>query len=249
MVISTVIIEDEQKSAEVVSDLLQQYAPDLELAGTAGNVEKSVRLIESKVPHLIFMDVQIADGTAFDVLRKLSFRNFELIFITAYNHYAVEAFRFAAIDYLLKPLGIPEFEQAVNRVRKRISEKNDHLDIGRLLQYMSGQKEKQPKISISTISGFEFVDPDEINWCSSEGAYTVFHFSGKTKLVSSRNLGFYEDTLSVNNFCRIHHGTMINMGYIKSYIKGKGGYVIMKDGTELEVSQRRKAEFLKKYTL
>jgi two-component system LytT family response regulator len=248
MEIQTVIIEDEVKSAEVIGDLLQQYAPDFKLAGIAGNLEKSVALIESIAPQLVFLDVQIADGTAFDVLRKLTDRNFELIFITAYNHYAVEAFRFAAIDYLLKPLSIQEFEQAVDRARKRIKEKDANLHIDRLLTYLDRQQGKNAMISIATVNGFEFIDPNEITWCHSEKEYTVFHFPNNSKLTSSRNLGFYEDVLATHNFCRIHHSTMINMQFIKSYIKGKGGYVILKDGTELEISQRKKTEFLKKYT-
>ena len=247
--IQTIIIEDEEKSAEVIGDLMRQYAPDLELTGTAGNVEKSVALIESKAPHLVFLDVQIADGTGFDVLRKLSSRHFELIFITAYNHYAVEAFRFAAIDYLLKPLHITEFEQAVDRARRRINEKTNHQRVERLLDYMSHNAGSETMISIATVTGFEFYKINEIAWCHSEGAYAVFHFSGKPKVTSSRNLGFYEDILVANDFSRIHHGTMINIRFVKSYIKGKGGYVIMNDGTELEVSHRKKAEFLKKYTL
>jgi two-component system LytT family response regulator len=247
MVIQTVIIEDEENSVRVINDLLQHYAPEFEMAGVAGTVEKSVHLIESKAPQLVFLDVQIADGTGFDVLKKLSPCNFELIFTTAYNNYAVEAFRHSAIDYLLKPLSIEEFEQAIEKVKRKIQEKNNHLDIDRLLSYIGRQQDNETRISIATINGFEFRDFSDIIWCSSEGAYTVFYFADKTKLISSRNLGSYENILCSHNFCRIHHSSVINIRFIKSYIKGKGGYVVMKDGTELEISQRRKADFLKKY--
>jgi two-component system LytT family response regulator len=245
MVIRTVIIEDEEKSLCVLSELIRQFAGDLEICGSAGYVDKAVQLIETKAPQLVFLDVRIADGTGFDVLRKLPSRDFELVFVTAYDNYAVEAFRFSAVDYLLKPIGIPEFEEAVDRVRKKATEKNRHGNIDTLLFNLARQSGQDRKVSIPTLHGCEFADLKDILWCSSKGSYTIFHLTNKTKIISSRNLGFYEELLSGNRFFRIHHKAIINMQFVKSYVKGKSGVVILTDGTELKISQRKKMDFLK----
>jgi two-component system LytT family response regulator len=245
MLIQTVIIEDEQKSLYVLCELIRQYACDLEVTGTARFVDKAVELIETTVPQLIFLDVRIADGTGFDVLRKLSSTNFEVVFVTAYDSYAVEAFRFSAIDYLLKPIGIPQFEEAVDRVRKRMIEKNRQSHIDTLLSNLAKRGGQERKISIPTVQGCEFTDLKDILWCRSEGAYTIFHLANKAKIISSRNLGAYEELLSGSHFFRIHHNAIINMRFVRSYIKGKNGVVVLTDGTELTISQRRKTDFLK----
>jgi two-component system, LytTR family, response regulator len=244
MTIQTILIEDDEKNIQVVSDLIQQFAPELEICGTAGHVKKAVQLIESKAPQLVFMDIQIADGTGFDVLRKLSTRNFELIFITAFDNYAIQAFKFAAVDYLLKPVGINEFKDALDKARTRINEKSRHQHIDTLLHNMIQQSSQDRKISVATVTGYEFLDLKDIIWCQSEGSYTTFHLVNNTKLISSRGLGYYESLLSANNFCRIHQSTIINLRFIKSYIKGKSGFVTMSNGVKLEISQRRKNDFL-----
>lgn len=249
MPIKTVIVEDEEKSVYVLHELIRQQASDLTVCGTASHIDSAVQLIETSAPDLVFLDVRIGDGTGFDVLRKLSHRNFELIFFTAYNHYALDAFRFAAIDYLLKPIGIQEFEEAVERVRKRIGEKQRQFPTDTLLYNLAQQYQQHKKINIATLNGYEFIELSNIVWCKSDNTYTTFYLTDQSRIFSSRNLGYYEDLLSKSNFCRIHHSVMINMQLIKSYVKGKGGHVIMADGAELEVSQRRKGEFLDRLAL
>jgi len=249
MLIKTIIIEDDEKSLYVLQDMITRFTTDLELCGTAGHTNKAIALIEATAPRLVFLDIRIGDGSGFDVLRKLPSRDFELICITAYDNYALEAFRFSAVDYLLKPIGIDEFEEAVGRARKRLAEKTRYNTIDSLLHNLSHRNEQEKKISIPTLNGYEFVALSDIIWCKSDGAYTIFYLSNHSKLVSSRRLGHYEDLLFMNNFCRIHNSIIINMQLIKSYVKGKGGYVVMTDGTELEISQRRKGDFLDKLTI
>jgi two-component system, LytTR family, response regulator len=249
MQIRTVTVEDEEKSLYVLHELIRQCAPDLELCGSASHTGNAVKLIETTAPQLVFMDVRIADGTGFDVLQQLSSRNFELILVTAYDHYAIDAFRFAAIDYLLKPIGMPEFEEALDRARKRLTEKSRYENIDTLMHNLVHHKEQDKKLSIPTLSGYDFVDLHNVVWCKSDNSYTTFFLTDKTKITSSRNIGFYEDVLTGYNFCRINHGIIINMHLVRSYIKGKGGHVIMNDGTELEVSQRRKGDFLEKLVM
>ncbi|AEV97007.1 hypothetical protein A4D02_18430 [Niastella koreensis] len=246
MYVKTIIIEDEESSLFVLQDLIGRLTTNLNILGTAGHLDSAIQLIKCSAPDLVFMDVRIGDGTGFDVLQKLSDRNFELIFVTAYDNYALEAFRFAAIDYLLKPIGMDEFEEAVKRASNRIVEKKRYDTIGVLLHNLFQESEQHKKINIATLNGYEFVELRDIVWCKSEGAYTIFYLSDKSKIVSARNLGYYEELLCCNNFCRIHYSTIINMKLIKSYVKGKGGYIVMSDGTELEISQRRKGDFLEK---
>jgi two-component system LytT family response regulator len=188
--------------------------------------------------------VRIGDGTGFDVLKSVSSRNFELVFVTAYDNYALDAFRFSAIDYLLKPIGVNEFEEALQKARKRLRERKTANNIEVLLHNLVQQTGQLKIINIATLNGYEFIELGNIVWCKSDGAYTLFFLTDGSKIACTHNLGYYEDLLTRNNFCRIHHSVVINMQLIKSYVKGKGGCVIMTDGTELEISQRRKAAFL-----
>lgn len=244
MPVKTIIIEDEEKSLYVLQEMIGQFAPDLDICGTAGHIQHAVALIGTTQPDLVFLDICIADGTGFDVLRNLPSKDFELIFITAYDNHALEAFRFAAIDYLLKPIGIQQFEEAVDRARKRLTEHTRSKSVDSLLHNLTVRFEQNKKVSIPTFSGYEFVELTDIIWCRSDGSYTTFYLSNHSHIISSRRIGHYESMLFSNNFCRIHNSIIINMQFIKSYVKGKGGYVVMSDGTELEISQRRKSDFL-----
>jgi two-component system, LytTR family, response regulator len=249
MLFKTILIEDEPNSVEALTTLIKNYSSNLEIIGTAASVEEAVTLITLQKPQLVFMDVRIADGNGFDVLRKLSAINFELIFVTAYDSYAMEAIKFSAVDYLMKPVGILEFEEAIVRVIKRMEEKSQHRNIETLLFNLAQQNNNDKKISIPTSSGYEFINMKEVIWCGSDGPYTAFYLSTKQKIVSTRHLGFYEGLLTDKNFCRINHSIIINMLHIKRYVKGKGGHVVMNDETELEISQRRKSDFLDKLAL
>jgi two-component system LytT family response regulator len=246
MLIKTIIIEDERKSVYLLNELVNLLAPDLDVCGTASHIDSAVELIATTAPDLVFLDVCIADGSGFDVLRKLPSRNFELICVTAYNSYALEAIRFSAIDYLLKPVGIEEFTEAMNRLRKRLSEKKQYNKIGTLLHNLAQLNEQDKRISIATINGYAFIYLRDISWCESNGSYTIFHLTDSSIVSSTRNMGLYEELLCGSNFYRIHNSTIINMHLIKKYTKGKGCFVVMTDGTELEVSQRRRSDFLDK---
>ena len=246
MAINTIIIEDEEKCVYVLQELIKEFAAECNICGTASHVDNAVRLIEAVQPQVVFIDIRIADGTGFDVLRKLSSHNFELIFVTAYDSYALEAIKHAAIDYLLKPIGVPEFEVSVERLRKRLAEKMQYNTVESLLKKLV-QQAGQEKIAIPMASGFDFISLNDILWCKSDGMYTTFYLADKSKIISSRNLGMFEDQLTQNNFFRIHHSTMINMRWVKQYVKGKGGCVVLTDGMKLQVSQRRKSEFMDKF--
>ncbi|HWB94670.1 MAG TPA: LytTR family DNA-binding domain-containing protein [Puia sp.] len=244
MTINTIIIEDEEKSIYVLRELLRRSAPDIEVTGIAGHIEKAVRLIEDSAPQLVFLDIRIGDGLGFEVLRRLQKRDFELICLTAYDTYALEAFRYSAIDYLLKPVGIQELGEALERVRARLTHRNTYSAIGALLHNLSGHSNKI--IAVPTSQGFDFIDPETIVWCQANGGQTIIHVTDGSNHTASRNIGFYEELLCTGNFFRIHHNAIVNLNQVKSYVKGKGGYLILSNGAELEVSLRRKTEFLQK---
>ena len=247
MRIKTVIVEDEEKSLYVLQELIRQSATDLDVVGVASHVGKAVQVIESTAPQLVFLDVRIADGSGFEVLKQLQQRHFELICITAYDNYALDAFRFSAIDYLLKPVGMEEWQEALTRVRKKLTERRHYDSIGALLHNLAEANNK--KIGIPTANSYDFIDLSTVVWCHSDGGYTTFHLTDGSKHVACRNLGVYEAMLCSGSFFRIHNNAIINTQHIKSYVKGNGGYVVMSDNTELEVSQRRKAAFLKRLML
>ena len=235
--IPTIILESEERNVHVIADLLDRFAADIEVVGSTGFLDKSVRLISEKMPQLVFMDIQLTDGTGFDVLRRVGTpREFELIFATADENYAVDALRVSAVDYLLKPISIPQFEEAVGRARDKIQEK-------RRLK----QPPVQGKVAVATQSGYEFLDVKDILWCCSKACYTHFYCVGGAKVISTRHLGFYEDLLYTHNFYRIHNSSIINLAFIKNYIKAKISYVVLTDGTRLEISQRRKSGFLEMF--
>ena len=247
MPIKTIIIEDEENSLAVLTDFINRFTNDLLIAGTAGHVNGAIELLENNKPDLVFMDVRLADGTSFDVLKRLSARDFVLIMVTAYDSYALDAIKFSAIDYLLKPIGIPEFEEALSRARKNLALKTRTNTVDTLLYNLQQQNKLDKKIGIASVNGYEFVDTKDIIWCNSDSNYTTFHLTNKSKVISSRSLGFYEELLPASHFCRIHHSILVNLQLVKSYVKGKGGSVVMVDGTSLEISQRRKADFLAKF--
>lgn len=249
MTIKTIIIEDEEKSLYVLQEFIRQAAPDLKVCATAGHVDTAIELISSLSPQLVLLDIRIGGGLGFDVLKRSQPANFELICITAYDGYALEAFRYAAIDYLLKPLGMEEFGAALGRARQRLLEKSQYNTIDTLLFNLSRQQELDKQIAIPTSAGYDFVCLRDVLWCQSEGAYTIFHLINRTTLTSTRNLGAYEDLFGNGQFFRIHHNAIVNMRWIAHYKRGKGGVVVLADGTELEVSQRRRSEFLGKFTM
>ena len=234
MLLQTIVVEDEGKSFPLISDLIRSFPSDIKLIGSAGQVDKCVQLITDKLPQLVFMDTQLVDGTGFDVLRKVTSRDFELIFVTARSEYALDAFRVSAVDYLLKPVDVPTFSAAIGRAKSRIDGKRS-----------PPWADTERKIAVATLDGFEFIDQKDVIWCSAEGGgYTRFYMTGGGRILSSRNLGYYEDVLDPRYFYRVHNSFVVNLRFLKSYVRGKNSQVVLSDGTRLEMSQRRRTGFL-----
>ncbi len=237
---TTVIIDDEPKSVTLLQRMLEKYCPDVNVVGTAGNTEKGYELINTTTPSLVFLDVEMPDGSGFYLLKKFSRIPFRVIFTTAYDKYAIPAIRFSAIDYLLKPISIAELKAAVAKISTGPTELNQ------LPLAESGNRPLQFKgrIALPSNDGVQFVTVDEIIYCESSSNYTFFYLKNGTKLLVCRTLKEYEEQLSMQGFFRIHQSYLVNLRYVKSYVRGRGGFVVMENNAELAVSVRKKEEFL-----
>lgn len=245
--IRAVYIDDELHCLERLSRLLLPYIADtIQLVGMAQSVDEGIDLIEREKPDLVFLDVQIHQQTGFDLLQQIRPVTFDVIFTTAFEQYAVQAFKFSAIDYLLKPVDPDDLRQALAKLAPKQSVISRLSQVDTLLYNLQQRQESAKRICISTSTGYTFVDVKDIIRCQSDINYTTIFLNDKTKIVASKTLKEFEEVLREADFFRVHNSHLINLSYLKSYHKGKGGSVIMIDNTEIDVSTRRKDEFLKR---
>jgi two-component system LytT family response regulator len=240
-----IIIDDEVRGCLTLQKMLQHVAPGIELAGMAHNGADGLALIASARPDLVFLDIQMPDMTGFDVLQQVGNIHFQVIFTTAYDEFALKAFRFAAVDYLLKPIDIDELQQAVEKCKNAGSPaQKEPAPLERLLQQVRNLEAR--KLALPSSEGMLFVDVSDIIYLQSSSNYTTFFTATKGKILVSKSMGDFEEMLTANNFFRIHNSNLINLLKIEKFIKGEGGTVIMSNKMELEVSRRRKEEFIRK---
>jgi two-component system, LytTR family, response regulator len=245
--ISAVIIDDEPGNIVTLLEMVKQYCPSVFIKGTAPDPLKGYELINETNPDLVFLDIEMPYGNAFDLLDKLAPVNFEVVFITAFNDYAIKAFKYAALDYLLKPVNINELKNAVDKVTKRLVEKTINTRVASLLTNLKPENTGAQKIALPTIDGCSFEDIGNIMYLQAENSYTYIYCKGKTKLLVSKNLRDFEEILPPDLFCRIHHASIVNINFVKKYFKGRGGYVQMEDGTSIEISVRKKNDFFDRF--
>lgn len=245
--IKALIIDDEQHCIDRLEKLLEPYTHNLiDVAGSAKTIESGIQSIAILQPNLIFLDVQLEDHKGFDLLRALPGIDFDIIFTTAFEKFAIQAIKFSAIDYLLKPIDADELSIALLKLSGEKSKKNTADKIDLLLHNTAKNHELPKKIIVATVTGFEFLDIDSIIRCQSDINYTTIFLKDKQKLVVAKTLKEFEELLSEHSFFRVHNSHLINLAYIKSYNKGKGGSVKLSDGSEIEVSSRRKDDFIRK---
>ncbi len=245
--ITSLIIDDEQHCIDRLANLLlPSHEKLVEIAGTATNIEDGIKAITLLKPDLIFLDVQIHEKTGFDLLRALPEINFAIIFTTAFEKFAIQAIKFSAIDYLLKPIDDTDLNTAVLKFMNEHSQKMTAQKIELLLHNTQSKKNIPRKMIVPTVSGFEFLEIADIIRCQSDINYTTIYLKDKHKLVVAKTLKEFEELLGEHAFFRVHNSHLINLNCIKTYNKGKGGSVILTDGTEIEVSSRRKDDFIKK---
>ena len=241
MKLKSIIVEDEETSREILKNYLGKYCPNVEILGEAANINEALELIRKQPLDLVFLDVEMPYGNAFDLLEKVGDRTFETIFVTAYNHYAIDALNAHASYYLMKPISIDELIKAVDYVVE-IKTKEDALQ-DQVLVPKTTQK-VDGKITIPQQDGFEVLNTADILFCKADDNYTEIYLNTNKKKVVSKTLKYFEDVLKDSNFARIHKSYLVNVNEIVKYIKGKGGSVILTNGQEVMVSANRKAELL-----
>ncbi|MBC8035437.1 MAG: response regulator transcription factor [Chitinophagaceae bacterium] len=237
------IVDDEHKSRELIKLVLKSILPDSCICGEAGSVPEAVKGIQEAEPDLLLLDVELETGTGFDVLARLKDISFPVIFITAHSHYAIQAIKFSAVDYLLKPLDPGDLADALDRVREMQQDAGYKKKLDNLLQNINPASAGQQKIALPTSDGLIFAPLKDIIYCKAEGAYTTFYMENE-KILVSRNLKEYELMLETQGFFRVHNSYLVNLSKIKRYVKGDGGYLILANGTTIDVSKRRKESFL-----
>ncbi len=241
--LQTIIVDDEKRGRELLRMVLTTHCPEVKVVGEASNVKEAYTLILQTDPDLVFLDIEMPGGSGFDLLTKFDEINFEVIFVTAFDKYAIKAIKFSAMDYLLKPVDEEELVKAVKRVEENQNKKSNKDRVSNLIQNVRKTTDNQ-KIGLTSSDGLEFIEIKTILRCEADGKYTsVFLHDGK-KLLVSKNLKEFEDLLTEYNFIRIHHSHLVNLDYIKKYQSGRGGYVVMSDGSTITVSQRKKEDFL-----
>jgi two-component system, LytTR family, response regulator len=236
--ITAVIIDDEKGARDSLRTMLQMYCEGVTVLGEADNVERGRALILEVNPDLIFLDVEMPPATGFDLIRSMDALKADIIFITAHNHYAINAIKLSALDYLLKPVNRLELMEAVKKHREK--EGRTPREVLDLLRMHIDSKKETERLVIASLQGLEIIKVSDIIYCEGERNYTTFHLTGKEALLSSKTLKEYETLLPSSTFIRVHQKYLVNINYVKKYLKGRGGTLIMSNGQSIEVSQSKK---------
>lgn len=243
--IKALIVDDEASGRKVLAQLLSMKHPEVELLAAAKNIEEAINAIDLHKPNLVFLDIKMGKREGFEVLEKTIFKDYHVVFVTAHDEFALRAIKVSALDYLLKPVGIAELAQALERYRKRSKDQNQASQLQLLAESLKApKKELRQRISLLTKDGYELVPVQAIHYLVADHNYTEVHVEdGQSRLVS-RNLGHFEEQLQGFDFMRIHKSHIVNLDQIRTYVPGNGGFVIMQDGRRFEVSRRKKTDLL-----
>lgn len=245
--IKTVVVDDEKKGRELLVNVLKNYCNGIEVVGQAENANEAYKVINRENPDLVFLDIEMPNGTGFDLLKMFSKISFHVIFTTAYDHYAIKAIKYSALDYLLKPIDIDELQESVAKVHEHTSINPQNPNIEVLLSALNNV-DKVKKIAIPDQEGVAIVEVKNIIRCQADSNYTLIFLKDGTKVVSTKTLKEYNNLLDEETFMRVHNSYLININHIKKYIKGDGGQVIMSDDSVVEVSRRRKSDLMEVLT-
>lgn len=236
------IVDDEISNQENLQQLLSTYADDVQVVALAGDVAEAAAAMKQHRPDLVFLDIQLHGQSGFDLLKQLDEVSFAVIFVTAYDHYGIQAVKFAALDYLLKPIDIDELTAAVAKARKAIlqTKKNERLD--HLLEYLKDDKQVSPRIALPMFGETRYVNVHDITRCEADNTYTRFFLANGEQVLVSKTLKEYADMLARYNFLRTHQTHLINTAYIKSWIREDGGSLLLNDNTKIPISKVNRAK-------
>jgi two-component system, LytTR family, response regulator len=245
--LKAIIVEDEGTSRETLRNYLQKYCPDIDPVAEAENIKEGLAAINKYNPDVVFLDVEMPYGNAFDLLEQVTEINFETVFVTAYSNYAIQALNFSAAYYLLKPVDIGELVKAVEKIKESVSRNQQMIHTKVLIENLKIENKQLQKIVLPLIDGFQVIRVNEIIHCEAEDNFTRFYLTNGRKMLICRTLKFYESLLENYDFIRVHKSHLINFQCIQQYKKGKGGQVIMTDGMAVDVSPQRKDALMQKF--
>ena len=249
--ITAVIVDDEAALRTSLLKTLELFCPDVKVIGEAEDVKEAIQVIGTEKPQVVFLDIALPDGTGFDILKQIATQkgsldaiDFKVIFTTAHEKYAVEAFRFSALDYLMKPIEPHLLEAALEKFRARTIPREQSLNLDVLFKNMEQLSSAAKKISLVTSEKVYVCLVSDILYCEAEGSYTRFHIKDKKPLLISKALKDYEELLHDQGFERIHQSYLININHLKTYVRTDGGYVVMDNGDQISVSKRKRDQLL-----
>jgi two-component system LytT family response regulator len=243
--LKVVIIDDELNAREVIANTLLANCENVSLVGTADNVKTGIRCIEQNKPDIVLLDVQMPDGTGFDLLSQIKEIDFKVIFITAHQEFAMQAFKFSALDYILKPVDTQELVQAIKRASDTLENKNISESMSALHNNIKNPSKEAKKLILKSSDQIHAINVKDVVRCESDGNYTRFVLSDGRKLLATKLLKDFDEMLQPYNFFRVHQSHLINIDYFETYKKSDGGTVIMSDKSEIPLATRKKDAFLK----
>jgi two-component system LytT family response regulator len=244
--IKAIIIEDEESSSTLLVDMLAEHFENITVLAVCDSAEEAKQALEIHRPDLVFSDVELDNDSVFDVLEQFTPIDFEVIFTTAYEKYAIQAIKFSALDYLLKPFGVDDLASAINHYQERKNKYQPARQFEVLFHNLRGIKASAKKIALPTLNGLKVVALKEVVRCQADANYTTFFFTGENKMMVTKTLKEFEELLDEYDFIRVHNSHLINLNHVAKYTKGEGGVVTMSDGAEVDVSRRKKEEFLQR---
>lgn len=241
---TALIIEDEKPSQKYLTDLLASCFPSVKLVSVEDTVQPAIDAIFKYDPDILFLDIEIKSGSGFDVLKQVGDRNFQVLFTTAYNQFAIDAFQYNAVDYLLKPLERIKVIHAIERCIRKVEMQQSNQEVIRLLQYLR-QPVRQQRLPINTTHGIDFINPEEIVFIEADGNYSRLKLTSGKQMLVTKKIKEMEQMLPEPGFIRTHHSYLVNTGFIKKYYKGRGGYILLDDDSSIPVSSAQKENFIK----
>jgi two-component system, LytTR family, response regulator len=247
MKLKVIIVDDEEASRDTLQNYLQKYCPDVTLVGTASSAKQGAELIQAHTPDVVFLDVEMPYGNAFDLLEAVGDISFETVFVTAFSNYALKALNLSAAYYILKPIEIDELILAVEKIKKQNEGKQKILHTKILVENIQAENKQAQKIVLPLLEGFEVVQVKDIIRCEANDNFTNFILTDHRKIMICRTLKQYESMLEDYNFVRVHKSHLINIQHVSKYLKGKGGQLVMSDQSCVDVSPNKKEELMKRF--
>ncbi len=242
--LNIIIADDVDNIRESLSEMIRQYSTDTKIVAATNNVAATIDAIKQHSPDVVLLDVEMGDGTGFDVLKQFPSPSFKVIFVSAYQNHAIEAFKFSALDYLLKPVDPNELIKAIHTASDKIDRDKLSLKIDSFLSNIENISKGPKKITLKTSDNIYIVNIHDIIFCESDHSYTKFHLNNSSHIMVSRGLGDYDELLSPYNFMRIHQSYLVNLNFVSRYEKGDGGKIILSNNTNLPVATRKKERLM-----